>query len=69
MEITGPVQVVLQLETTDSTISGRISVAGAPPTDFFGWLELIDRLERAASGTAGALAVAAEQGTAHTKGV
>lgn len=44
----GPVQVVVELERTGSTISGHVAVAGAPPTEFFGWLELIDRLERAA---------------------
>jgi hypothetical protein len=43
-----PVQVVVELERTGSTISGHVAVAGAPPTEFFGWLELIDRLERAA---------------------
>jgi hypothetical protein len=44
----GPVQVVVELERTGSTITGHVTVAGAPPTEFFGWLELIDRLERAA---------------------
>jgi hypothetical protein len=45
----GPVQVVVELERTGSTISGHVAVAGAPPRGFFGWLELIDRLERAAA--------------------
>ena len=45
-----PVQVVVELERTGSTISGHVAVAGAPPTEFFGWLELIDRLERASVG-------------------
>jgi hypothetical protein len=43
----GPVQVVVELERTGSTISGQMAVAGAPATGFFGWLELIDHLERA----------------------
>jgi hypothetical protein len=43
----GPVQVVVELGRTGSTISGRVAVADAPATGFFGWLELIDRLERA----------------------
>jgi hypothetical protein len=44
----GPVQVVVELERTGSTISGHLAIAGASATEFFGWLELIDRLERAA---------------------
>jgi hypothetical protein len=43
----GPVRVVVELERTGSTISGEVAVAGAPAAAFFGWLELIDRLERA----------------------
>lgn len=45
-----PVHVVLDLEHTDGTISGQLSIAGDRPTSFHGWLELIDRLERAAEG-------------------
>ena len=48
MDEDGPVQVVVELERTGSTISGHVAVAGSTPTEFFGWLELIDRLERAA---------------------
>ena len=48
MEFATPVQVVLEMEPAEATISGRISVEGASPTGFFGWLELIDRLDRAA---------------------
>ena len=44
----GPVRVVVELERTGSTISGQVAVAGAPAAAFFCWLELIDRLERAA---------------------
>ncbi len=44
------VHVVLDLEHTDGTISGQLSVGGDQPTRFHGWLELIDRLERAADG-------------------
>lgn len=35
------------LEQTDETVKGHITVAGAATTEFFGWLELIDRLDRA----------------------
>jgi hypothetical protein len=42
-----PLQVVVDLEQTDETVKGRITVAGAASTEFFGWLELIDRLDRA----------------------
>jgi hypothetical protein len=45
-----PVHVVLDLEHTDGTISGQLSVGGDQPARFHGWLELIDRLERAADG-------------------
>jgi hypothetical protein len=41
------VHVVVDLERCAETISGQITVAGAETTAFFGWLELIDRLERA----------------------
>lgn len=42
-----PLQVVVDLEQTDETVKGHITVAGASSTEFFGWLELIDRLDRA----------------------
>lgn len=35
------------LERDEDTISGRIAVNDNPGPDFYGWLELIDRLERA----------------------
>ena len=41
-----PLQVVVDLEQTDETVRGHITVAGAASTEFFGWLELIDRLDR-----------------------
>ena len=42
-----PVRVELELEHDERTISGRIVVNDHPGRDFYGWLELIDRLERA----------------------
>ena len=42
-----PLQVVVDLEQTAETVKGQITVAGAASTAFFGWLELIDRLDRA----------------------
>jgi arsenite methyltransferase len=47
-----PVRIVLELEHDEHTISGRIAAADAAARDFYGWLELIDRLERA-TGAAG----------------
>jgi hypothetical protein len=47
MSTSKPLQVVVDLEQTDETVKGHITVAGAPTTAFFGWLELIDRLDRA----------------------
>jgi hypothetical protein len=42
-----PVKVVLELERGEHTISGRIVVNDHPGRDFYGWLDLIERLERA----------------------
>jgi hypothetical protein len=42
-----PLHVVVDLEQTDETVKGHITFAGAATTEFFGWLELIDRLDRA----------------------
>jgi hypothetical protein len=42
-----PLQVVVDLEQTEETVKGQITIAGAASTAFFGWLELIDRLDRA----------------------
>lgn len=45
------VRVVVEIEHTGNTITGRIAVEGCPADRFYGWLELIDRLDRAASPT------------------
>jgi hypothetical protein len=44
-----PVRVVLELEheRDQPTISGRIAVNDNPECDFYGWLELIHKLQRA----------------------
>jgi hypothetical protein len=42
------IRVVLEIEGNMQTISGRLSVVGGTATPFYGWLELIDKLERAA---------------------
>ncbi|HEX4008360.1 MAG TPA: hypothetical protein VHX62_00040 [Solirubrobacteraceae bacterium] len=39
---------IVDIERTATTISGQIAVSDGAPVDFFGWLDLIDRLERAA---------------------
>ena len=41
------VRVTIDVERSNDTISGRLSTAGAAPAPFYGWLELIDHLERA----------------------
>ncbi|MGH2887197.1 MAG: hypothetical protein ACRDPA_31630 [Solirubrobacteraceae bacterium] len=38
---------VVDLEQTEETVKGQIAIAGAASIAFFGWLELIDRLDRA----------------------
>jgi hypothetical protein len=50
MEGEQPVRVLLEIKHTGNTISGQVAVEGTSPTGFFGWLELIDRLEHAAEG-------------------
>jgi hypothetical protein len=42
------VRVLVEIRHTGQTISGQVAVEGASPIDFFGWLELINRLEHAA---------------------
>jgi hypothetical protein len=44
------VRVLLEIRHTGKTVSGQVAVEGSSPSDFFGWLELIDRLERASEG-------------------
>ena len=44
------VRVLLEIRHTGKTVSGQVAVEGSSPSDFFGWLELIDRLERASAG-------------------
>jgi hypothetical protein len=41
------VEVIVQIGYTDGTVSGQVTAPGAPGAEFFGWLELMDRLERA----------------------
>jgi hypothetical protein len=44
----GTVQVAIEFQSAGETISGSVAVGGGPATAFFGWLELIDLLHRAA---------------------
>lgn len=48
MDFERPVQVLIEIRPTDGRTRGESSVESTPATDLFGWLELIDRLERAA---------------------
>jgi hypothetical protein len=41
------VEVIVQIGHSDGTVSGQVTAPGAPGAGFFGWLELMDRLERA----------------------
>jgi hypothetical protein len=52
MDTTTPVRVELLLRPAVGTIAGRVAVGDAPATEFYGWLELIDRVGRAAPGGA-----------------
>jgi hypothetical protein len=40
------VQVQLEIRWAAGTIRGRLAVEGDRPSDFYGWLELINALER-----------------------
>ncbi|HEY2260517.1 MAG TPA: hypothetical protein VGH45_12425 [Solirubrobacteraceae bacterium] len=40
-------EVIVQIGHSDGTVSGQVTAPGAPEAEFFGWLELMDRLERA----------------------
>jgi hypothetical protein len=42
-----PVEVTVLIGHNDGTVSGQVTAPGAPKAEFFGWLELMDRLERA----------------------
>jgi hypothetical protein len=46
MRVPEPVRVVLELEHGLDTITGHVAIAGDPAARFYGWLELIDRLDR-----------------------
>jgi len=48
-----PVRVMLEIERGQRTISGWVAIDGAPASGFYGWLELIDQLERASTRSGG----------------
>jgi hypothetical protein len=48
------VRVVVLIERIERTVTGAVIVEGAPATGFHGWLQLIDKLDRAASRGLGA---------------
>lgn len=41
------VELIVQIAHSDGTVTGQVTAPGAPRAEFFGWLELMDRLERA----------------------
>ncbi len=42
-----PVRLSIELVRAGDTVRGQIAVEGSRPEEFFGWLELIDRITRA----------------------
>jgi hypothetical protein len=42
------IQLTIDVEAASTTVRGQIAVDGGPQTQFFGWLELIDHIVRAA---------------------
>jgi hypothetical protein len=57
------VRVAVELERSGTTIRGQLMVEDAAEVEFFGWLELIDRLERAVQQLEPAGTLAAEEHT------
>ena len=49
MNTVEPVRVLIEIRQTADTIVGWVALNGEQATDFYGWLELIDRLDAAAS--------------------
>ena len=43
------VRAQLELSPAEDTVRGRLAVEGAPASDFYGWIELINVLEKAMS--------------------
>ncbi len=42
------IQLTIDVEAASTTVRGRITIDSGPQTEFFGWLELIDQIARAA---------------------
>jgi hypothetical protein len=45
-------RVIVDIERSATTVSGQITIGEVTPVEFFGWIELIDRLDRAAGAPA-----------------
>ena len=73
MSTTRRMRVIVDIERSAATVSGQITVGEVTPVEFFGWNELIDRLDRAAGapapgtgpGARDVLARAISEGTTH----
>jgi hypothetical protein len=48
VRVSGPVRVQLEIEQGAETISGQVALEEGTSTEFYGWLELIGHLARAA---------------------
>jgi hypothetical protein len=58
------VRVVVLIEPVERTVTGALTVEGAPTSGFYGWLQLIDKLDRAANrglGTGHAASIESEE--------
>ena len=51
-------RVVIDIVHATDTVTGRLAVGDGPATEFFGWIELIDRLQSAAGSPAPAAVMA-----------
>ena len=63
MATSDPVRVIVEIQRADDTVSGQLTVDGHPTAGFFGWLELIDLLRRAADTDGAPAALAAHRGS------
>jgi hypothetical protein len=55
-----PVRVLVEVQPTGGTILGRVPVGDSALTRFYGWLELIDEIDRATAPQSGATDAKAE---------
>ena len=46
MSVQQPVRVLVEVQQTGGTIHGQVAVGGSTSTRFYGWLAVIDEIDR-----------------------